>query len=160
MLLLVERAPDDGTMARVGATILAQGVDAYLSGQLKHSGFTELARSLLGRVAERAECEDALRRVALGNPLSLSAGTRGRPQPSEEDLQTAERLTSEWAAVTQAELVVFFGARLGAHLARCLECQSVTLGNPNNVGFSFRDQKEALLRALGPLDGERSLEPK
>ncbi len=71
LLLIATPIPGgDKATARIGQGLEARLTADYISGKLKHLAFTATARVVLGRPAERADCEEFWRQVAFSNASS------------------------------------------------------------------------------------------
>lgn len=145
LVVVAEAKPTEAVGLRVGRGLEAQLIPGYLDGTVKHRQFTDLARMVLGYVAERDECVMFYQRVALVN-LPESFGS-GAGEVTEVSWANLPRSLDSIVGELGPEDMLVLGRRLGAVVlqwsgsgAAAADVRLCVAEHPAGPGFSFRDQ--------------------
>jgi hypothetical protein len=160
LLVVAQKDEEAGGIQRVGRTLEAELVENYIDGSMKHRTFTDLARLVLGRAADRSTCGELWNSIAFANL---------GPEPR---LRAHGELTGEtnWQGVggefdvlvreVKPEAVIVLGDQLWDHLTSEGDGASardslpmVHAPHPGRAGFDFREHTAAV-RALFQRPGE------
>jgi len=153
LIVVVEAHPREAEGFRVGRGLEAVLVPGYLDESVKHRQLTDLARMVLGHVAERQECVEFYQSVALVNiPEAACAAGRLANEPEwsgvgQELSAVVQELKPECVLVLGERLAEEVRTKWPAEQARIEQTQTIGrapelcyAAHPAARSFAFRDQ--------------------
>jgi len=160
---VAQKDEEAGGIQRVGRTLEAELVERYVDGSMKHRTFTDVARLVLGRPADRAACGVFWNSIAFAN-LGPEPRLRTHAEPTTEpDWQGVGQELAMLIAQLDPEVVLVLGDQLWTHLEQEGADENSELGvplahapHPGRAGFDFREHSakaRAAFRKLNEFPG-------